>query len=272
MNFQQPNFNQLNKPLSGQAGDKKRYISVAFFILSAVGIIYGASIYGIGANEIKVANKDKEETIWGKVANLFAVSSEKKMTLENDPDYIMPKPEDNRWDLLVLGIRGEDEIDQEVGALLTDTMMLISYDKETQRTSMVSIPRDLYVRIYGEKTDKINSAYEIGILRNNELGFTKKLISRITGVYIDSAIVVDFSSFEKIIEDLGGIDVVLDKPFTEAQQWGYEFSLPAGENHLDGQTPPYYARSRFSLSDFDWAQRQQKIIMAIKDKVLALDL
>jgi len=272
MNFQQPDFNQLNKPLSGQAGDKKRYISVAFFILSAVGIIYGASIYGIRANEIKVANKDKEETIWGKVANLFAVSSEKKMTLENDPDYTMPKPEDNRWDLLVLGIRGEDEIDQEVGALLTDTMMVISYDKETQRTSMVSIPRDLYVRIYGEKTDKINSAYEIGILRNNELGFTKKLISRITGVYIDSAIVVDFSSFEKIIEDLGGIDVVLDKPFTEAQQWGYEFSLPAGENHLDGQTALYYARSRFSSSDFDRAQRQQKIIMAIKDKVLALDL
>ncbi len=266
MSFNQPNFNQL------PGSDKKRYLSVAFFILLAVGIIYGASIYGIGSNEIDVANNDKESTIWDKMANLFAASSEKKMTIDNDPEYAMPKPEDDRWDLLVLGIRGEDEIDQEVGALLTDTMMVISYDKETQKTSMISIPRDLYVRIYGQKMDKINSAYEIGLLRNNELSFTKKLISRITGIYIDSVVVVDFSSFEKIIDDLGGIDITLNEPFTETQQWGYEFSLPAGENHLDGQTALYYARSRFSSSDFDRAQRQQKIIIAIKDKVLSLNL
>lgn len=270
MNFHQPDYNQLPKPLSARAGDKKRYISVAVFILLAVGLIYGASIYGIGAHEVNVVNEDG--TLWQKMANVFK-TSEKKQTIENDPDYTMPKPEDDRWDLLVLGIRGEESEDaDEAGALLTDTMMVISYNKKTGRTSMVSIPRDLYVRIYGEKKDKINSAYEIGILRQNGIGFTKKLLSRITGVYIDSALVLDFSSFKKIVDDLGGIEITLDKPFSEKQQWGYEFSLPAGINHLDGENILYYVRSRFSSSDFDRAQRQQKVIMAVKDRVMTLNL
>ncbi|MDO8496631.1 MAG: LCP family protein [bacterium] len=271
MNFHQPDYNQLPKPLPAQAGDKKRYIGVAVFILLAVSLIYGASIYGIGAHEVEVSN-DGDGTIWQKVANVFK-ASEKKQTIENDPDYTMPKPEDDRWDLLVLGIRGKDSEDaDETGAMLSDTMIIISYDKKTGKTSMVSIPRDFYVRIYGEKMDKINSAYEIGVLRNNSLTFTKKLVSKITGVYIDSAVVIDFSSFKKIIDDLGGIDVTLDRPFSEKQQWGYEFSLPAGTNHLDGENALYYARSRFSSSDFDRAQRQQKVIMAVKDKTMTLNL
>lgn len=265
-------MNYLNpKQFNEFENSKKRYLSVLFFVFLAVGMIYGASRYGVGAREIEITNG--EDTIWDKVASIFNLSANKKLTIENDPDYTMPKPEDNRWDLLVLGIRGEDsENSEEVGALLTDTIMLISYDKETGKTSMVSIPRDLYIRIYGDKMGKINEVYEVGVLRKSALSFTKKLISRLTGIYIDSVVVLDFSSFKKIIDDLGGIDITLDKPFTESQQWGYEFSVPEGENHLDGQTALYYVRSRFSSSDFDRAQRQQKIILAIKEKVMALNL
>lgn len=252
---------------------KRRYLGVLFFIFLALGIIYSGSKYGLGEHEIEVANKDSDEGLWNKVANIFALNSQKKVKIENDPDYTMPKPEDNRWDLLVLGIRGEDDKNaEEAGALLADTIILISYDTANGKTSMVSIPRDLYLRIYEDKTDKINSVYEVGVLRKNGIGFTKKLISRITGIYVDSAVVLNFSAFKEIIDDLGGIDVHLDQPFSETKQWGYEFSLPAGDNHLDGQTALYYARSRFSSSDFDRAQRQQKIIMALKNKITQLNL
>lgn len=265
MIFQQPDLNQLKRP------DKKRFLGVAFFVLLAMVFIYGSARFGLGSNEIDVANEN--DSLWQRVSNLFTISTEKQMTIDVDLDYVMPKEEKDRWDILILGIRGEDtENAEETGALLTDTMMLLSYDQKTRKTSLVSIPRDLYVRIYGTKRDKINSAYEIGLLRKNSLGFTKKLISRITGVYVDNAVVIDFSSFKKVIDDLGGIDVKLEQPFTEKQQWGYEFYLPAGNNHLDGQTALYYARSRFSSSDFDRAQRQQKIIMAVKDKVFELNL
>lgn len=266
MNFHQPDFNQLPPKL-----DKKRHIGLAFFVLLAIGIIYGGSRFGLSGKEIEITNEDG--TLWNRVSGLFSLSSEKKVTIENDPDYAMPKPEDDRWDILVLGIRGkEDENAEEAGALLTDTIMVLSYNKTTKKTSLISIPRDLYVRIYDDKRDKINSIYEIGILRKNGLNFTKKLFSRITGIYIDNVVVLDFSSFKQIIDDLGGIDVELDKPFTEKQQWGYEFNLPAGKNHLDGQTALYFARSRFSTSDFDRAQRQQKIILAIKEKIFELNL
>lgn len=265
MNFNQPDFNQPKNY------NKKRYWGVMFFVVLATSLIYISAQFGFGSNEIEVAQND--ETVWQKVANLFAISGEKLPTIDDDLDYKMPKEEKDRWDILILGVRGEDDENaEEAGALLTDTMMVLSYDTATKKTSLISIPRDLYVRIYGTKKDKINSAYEVGVLRKNGLGFTKKLISRITGVYIDNAIVLDFSSFKKLIDDLGGVEILLDQPFTEAQQWGYEFILPAGPNHLDGQTALYYARSRFSSTDFDRAQRQQKIILAIKDKVFELDL
>ena len=246
-------------------------MSVLFFVLLASGfLIYGGSGPKL-RKEIEISNGDG--TLWNRVSNLFSLSSEKKTTIENDPDYAMPKPEDNRWDILLLGVRGEDDENaEEAGALLTDTIMILSYDKNTEKTSLVSIPRDLYVRIHDDKMDKINSVYEIGVLRKNKLSFTKKLFSRITGIYIDNALVLDFSSFKQIIDDLGGIDVNLDKPFVEKQQWGYEFNLPAGNNHLDGSTALYFARSRFSTSDFDRAQRQQKIILAIKNKIFKLNL
>ncbi len=266
-----PDFSQLKKILPAPA-DKKRYIGVIFFVLMATGSIYASSRFGLGSNEIEFSNDN--QTLWQKVTNVFAPKNVEKLpTIDDDPDYVMPKQEKDRWDILLMGIRGEDQKDADAtGAMLTDTIMLLSYDKSTKKTSLVSIPRDLYVRIYGTKKDKINTAYEIGVLRKNSLGFTKKLFSRITGVYIDNVVVIDFSSFEELIDQLGGIDVTLEQPFTEKQQWGYEFSLPAGLNHLDSQNALYYARSRFSSSDFDRAQRQQKIIMAIKDKVLALDI
>ncbi|MBI2065396.1 MAG: LCP family protein [Candidatus Yanofskybacteria bacterium] len=264
----QPDFNQF------KTYRKKRYLGVLFFVLAASGLIYGMSKYGIGANEINVTNEDSGNTIWNKVTNLFAgPNGEGGMTIDDDPDYVMPKSDDGRWDILILGIRGEEENHpEEVGAWLTDTMMVLSHDNKTGKTSLISIPRDLYVRIYGTKMGKINEAYETGVLRKNSLGFTRKLISKITGVYIDNAIVVNFASFEKIIDELGGIDIELSQPFTEKTQWGYEFSLPAGKNHLDSQTALYYVRSRFSSSDFDRAQRQQKVMVAIKDKVMALSL
>ena len=263
--FQNQDFNQPNNL------NKKRYIGVVFLVILTTLFMFGMIKFSIGSHEIDVANE--EGTLWQKVANLFTISGEKEPTIDDDPDYIMPEDDKGRWDILLLGIRGEDDEDaDEAGALLTDTIMVLSYDKTTKKTSLVSIPRDLYIRIYGTKKDKINSAYEIGVLRKNGLGFTKKLISRITGVYLDNIVVLDFSSFKQVIDDLGGVDITLEQPFTETQQWGYEFTLPKGENRLDGQTALYYVRSRFSSSDFDRAQRQQKIIMATKDKVLQLNL
>ncbi len=190
-----------------------------------------------------------------------------------DPDYVMPEKEPNRLDILVLGIRGANDPDAiDGGPLLTDSIQVFSYDKVTKKSSIISLPRDLFVTIHDGKKDKLNTAYEYGYYHNsNSLQFIKDKISQITGVYVDQVVVFDFSAFREIVDALDGIDITLTAPFSENQQWGNVFSLPIGVNHLDGQTALYYARSRYSSNDFDRSRRQHQIIFAIKDKLLKLN-
>lgn len=190
-----------------------------------------------------------------------------------DPDYAMPAKDPNRLDILILGIRGADDPDAANGGpLLTDSIQIFSYDKTSKKSSLISIPRDLWVTVHDQQKDKINAVYEYGYYHSsNYLRFVEDKFSEITGVYIDQVVVFDFSSFKEIVDALGGIDVTLTVPFSETQQWGASFSLPIGLNHLDGQNALYYARSRYSSSDFDRSRRQQQIIFAIKDKLLKLN-
>ena len=258
----QINFNQ-------EVEHKKRWPSVLFLVLFGVSIAYLSLWLGIKTNTIEV-NKEGNPSFWGKVANIITFTKAAPEE-ENDPNYVMPEEEKDRIDILVLGIRGGDDPDAENGGpYLTDTIMIFSYDKSTGKSSIVSIPRDLYIRIY-KKREKINSAYAEALARKEDLDYVKKLVSQISGVYIDHAVVIDFSSFEKIIDAVGGVDIVLDRPFSEKNQWGYEFKLPAGPNHLNGQNALYYARSRYSTNDFDRARRQQQIIFALKDRVLKIN-
>lgn len=253
---------------------KKRrrfFLILGFIILGYIFFNTGVFTKEFEINN-KVANMENSfETTWfGRFANLLLFNQ--NQAAEIDTDYIMPEKEPNQLDILILGIRGEDDEDAEkAGALLTDTIMLFSHDKLTKKSSLISIPRDLYIKI-GSKKDKINAAYEYGLYKKEGTNYVKELVSQITGVYIDNVIIVDFSSFEKLIDKLGGIDITLAKPFKEEGQWGYAFELPAGENHLDGRNSLYYVRSRYSTNDFDRAARQQQVIFAIKNKIANLNL
>jgi LCP family protein required for cell wall assembly len=188
-------------------------------------------------------------------------------------EYITPKKEKNRLDILILGIRGDGEEEPEAGSYLTDTLMVLSVDKDTGETGLISIPRDLYVKMpYLNKKDKINAAYAYSAgSKDSGLAGVKTLVSQITGIYIDYAVLFDFEAFRGLVDIVGGVDVSLAVPFEEGLQWGSSsFYLPAGENHLDGEAALYYARSRFSTSDFDRSRRQQEIIFALKEKMVSL--
>ena len=272
--YQQPNFNQFIP-----SSRKKRLFNGAFFILIAIFMIYGSLKLGIISHKIKINN---DANVWTNVIHFFSLSKDKeleksqelKLILTNQSDYVLPEKEKNRLDILIMGIRGEDdEFAEEGGALLTDTMMIFSYDKETKQSALVSIPRDLYIIIDKNlRESRVNTIYETSLLRGKDLDFTKNLLSKIIGVYIDNAIVFDFSSFKKIVDDLGGIDIYLEEPFLENNQWGFEFSLASGSHNLDGETALYYARSRYSSDDFDRSFRQQRVISAVKEKILQLNL
>jgi LCP family protein required for cell wall assembly len=183
---------------------------------------------------------------------------------EKDPDRI---------NILFLGMRGEGDPN---GGLLSDSIMLVSIQKSTGKIALISIPRDLYVTIPGTKQKaKINAAHAYGEEKKPGGGgiiYSKAIVSEVTGLYIDYAVSVDHRAFQEAVDAIGGIDIYLDKPFTEDKQFTNEIilDLPAGENHLDGKTALFYVRSRYTTSDFDRMKRQQQILMAIKNKVLSI--
>lgn len=240
--------------------------------------------------------------------------------------YELPEREENRIDILLIGIRGYNGLENEGinGEFLADTIMLASFNTTTNDAALVSIPRDLYVTIPGYGKEKINAAYIFGESKGSGEGFSlmKALVSDITGVYVDHAVLVNFHGFEKIIDHLGGIVIYRDAPFSEPKQWAedgregkeywrlreefatstgsvassttpadttavgtttgsaaqgatrqyWEFYVPPGANVMTSEDVLYYARSRYSSSDFDRMRRQQEVISAVKSKALNLGM
>jgi LCP family protein required for cell wall assembly len=245
------------------------------FFLVIILVVYFAYQLGSAYTKISVENKPW----WQAAFNVFDINNTSPVpTVDPNP---MPQPDPNRLNVLILGIRGDDQVSiEQEGGLLTDTLMVLSVDKVTKKAAIVSIPRDLYLNMSAQAADgkavkldgKINEVYERGIEHGGGLTLAKQILSRITGIYINNAVLFDFNAFKQVVDTLGGVDVYLAKPFEEDKQWGYPFSLPAGNNHLSGDQALYYVRSRFSSSDFDRSRRQQDVIQAIKKKALSLGL
>jgi len=149
---------------------------------------------------------------------------------------------------------------------------------------MFSIPRDLYVTIDKQGGERINQIYSVGKSQfNSKTGMEEltKEASDIIGMPIDYYIRVDFQGFTKIVDSLGGVNVVVEKdiydpeyPLGETTRY-QTFSIKAGPQWLDGATALKYARSRKGINsggDFGRARRQQQLLVAIKEKALSLNV
>ncbi len=186
-------------------------------------------------------------------------------------EYKEPAKNPNRINILLLGIRG---INDPFGGTLTDTILLISYKINSSQVALISIPRDIYIKLpFQNSWVKINEAYAQGLKFGSErdgLELARHAVQRIIGVAIDHVVRIDFEAFKKAIDLVGGIEIYLDKPFEEKEQFkgAGTFYLPAGKNILNSEQALYYVRSRYSTNDFDRAKRTQQVLIAIKDKIL----
>lgn len=180
--------------------------------------------------------------------------------------------ESGRINILLLGIGGE----KHYGGELTDTIMIASVNTKTNEAALLSIPRDLYVQIPGTNVNnKINAVKIYGDQSKEENGIDliKKVVEEISGLDIHYYAQLDFQGFIKIIDDLGGIDIYLEKDINDPSypnfSRGYDpFYIKKGWHHLDGETALKVARSRHSImGDFDRIKRQQDIIKATKQKI-----
>ena len=160
----------------------------------------------------------------------------------------------------------------------TDTMILLTIDPLSKTAGILSLQRDLWVTMAGmEGYHKINTAYRFGELYKlpgGGPGLAMKTVESLVGVPIDFYAQVDFSAFERFIDEIGGIEIdVPEEIKVDPIGPGNTVVLKPGRQTLDGPTALGYARNRYTkLDDFDRAARQQQVIFAIRDRILKLDM
>ena len=190
-------------------------------------------------------------------------------------------PPSKPWDgssritILVMGMDSREAESDDIPR--TDTMILFSLDPESRTAGMLSIPRDLWVEIPGFDYNKINTAYRLGEVYNVPSlgpGLAMKTVDELLGMEIDYYAMVDFLAFENFIDELGGVTIdVPAKIVVDPLGKSNTEVLKPGEHLLPGYLALAYARSRnTSGSDFDRAERQQQVIMAIRDRILSAEL
>lgn len=240
---------------------KKRIFWVFAVFIFAVLLAGGGFLYKSGAVLSKISGGNQSA-----LKSLLGVAQGDEIKKEGD----------GRTNILLLGVRGTDILG---GDLLSDVNMVVSLKKDEDKIALVSIPRDLYIKIPGsENSAKINAVHAYGEQggKNQGLEQMKKAVSEITGMNIHYAASINFTGFKQLIDAVDGVSVNLETPFYEVSQFvqgnecGGEFTLPAGENHLDGETALCYVRARENTSDFDRAKRQQVVLQALKDKMISL--
>lgn len=183
-----------------------------------------------------------------------------------------------RVTILLLGI---DQRCDEDGPTRTDTMMVVTVDPVGLSADALSLPRDLWVEIPGFGVDRINQANYIGEIYQYPGGgpaLAMDTVEATLGVEIQYFLAINFDAFIETVDLIGGIDVTvpetIDDPDYPDRCYGFDpFHIDPGQQHLDGQLALKYARTRATFNgDVDRAGRQQQVLLAIRDKILQLNM
>ncbi|WP_406865333.1 LCP family protein [Streptomyces sp. HUAS MG47] len=154
----------------------------------------------------------------------------------------------------------------------TDTVMLVHLSEDRERASVVSLPRDSYAEMpehvdatTGRRHDahpvKLNAAYAEG-----GPALTVRTVENMTGVKIDHYLEVDFTSFMKTVDAVGGVEICTAKPMKDTYTG---LAMPAGRHRLSGGQALQYVRSRHvdGAADLGRMQRQQRFLAALIHRI-----
>lgn len=255
-----------------KSGKKKKIVRVMISLV-LVFLLAGGFIFG---NAFLKAKK-----IFGGGGNAPALNANVDPTKLNGEG-------DGRVNILMLGKGGAGHD----GADLTDTLLIASIDPIQNEASLLSLPRDFWVKtdsgqskinavyanakykvLNGKKTSDINDRAEKAGLEAIE-----SEVEEVTGIPIHYYVMVDFAAFEQAINTVGGIDinvqkngVVYERLYDTTVGKQYILDVKEGQQHFDGKRALFYARSRHTSArgDFDRAERQRMVILALKDKVMS---
>lgn len=149
---------------------------------------------------------------------------------------------------------------------LTDTMMLLRFNPETQKVTLLSIPRDSRVEIPGHGIAKINEANADG-----GPALSAKTVSNLLGgIGVDRYITINVQGVQALVDALGGVTVYVPKDMKYTDESQHLFvNLKAGKQRLNGEQALQLLRFRHdALGDIGRVQRQQMVIRALSEQAL----
>ncbi len=190
----------------------------------------------------------------------------------------------DRLNILLIGA------DEQGGGHNTDTMIVVSIDPVAKQVAMFSLPRDtvdipvpngpaqkLFGTVY---RGKINSWFAT-VRRRPDLfpgteatrGYNglKAILGNLYGLDVNYFVEVNFDGFKKVVDALGGVTINVQMPVLDDYYPGDRSAeriyIPAGVQHMTGAQALVYARSRHASTDYDRGQRQQRVLLSLRQQV-----
>ncbi len=262
--------------------------ALALLILLIVSFLVGSSIWLFRTIEAEVSRWEVTDPEFGNVTNPqpeTAVSpGAPAISISENPapflsaQAFQPWEGDQRVSILLLGV---DRRCDEDGPTHSDSLMLVTIDPVTHSAAVLSLPRDLWVDIPSFGVDRINQAYYNGQVYEYPGGgqaLARETVANTLGVPVDYYVAIDFQAFIDVVNLIGGIELEIPEAIDDQAYpdncYGYDpFVIDEGLHQLDGETALKYARTRATFGgDVDRAGRQQEVAMAVRNKVLNLNM
>lgn len=230
---------------------RRRTIMVVVGLLLVIFLLTAGKLLSVGSSVLS-----SERSILGQLTDLLF----RRGALQGEKD--------NRVNVLLAAIGGEGH----QGENLADTIILASFRPKENDVALLSIPRDLYVKLPDtEVTMKINAVHAHGEQQRGQgLPLLRRKISEITGQPVHYVARVDFLAFKRIVDEIGGVEIVIHEGFID---YWHRINFPQGTEHMNGDRALAYVRARFiegpEGGDFKRAERTQQVLLAIRKKVLS---
>lgn len=235
----------------------------------ALAVVVGATAWGFGLlNSIGKIDNTKSNGI-----ETFDKDTEDDDTItDNDINFGQKNRVLENQDVINILLVGQDD---DHGSHRSDSMIILSLNRKTKDISMISLMRDMYVQIPGYSNNKLNAAFSFG-----GYSLLNETIEENFGIKINYNIGVNFETFQKIIDKLGGIDIKLTEDeanYIMKKTKNYDAGLTEGVNHLTGKQALWYARTRYvstetENNDFGRTSRQRVVLQTLYKELMKLPL
>ncbi|KRT36303.1 cell envelope-like function transcriptional attenuator common domain protein [Acetomicrobium hydrogeniformans ATCC BAA-1850] len=195
-------------------------------------------------------------TVGGAYVRLYGYFSPKVESIKESVQH------DEKTGKINICIVGKDNTEDSHRA---DTILFTTLDLDNKTVQVLSIPRDTRVQIPGRGWDKINHAYPYGGIE-----LLNRTLINYLGMPIHYYIELDYSSFPKIVDLLGGVDIYVEKRLKYVDRaGGLYIDIPQGLQHMDGETALKFVRFRHdALGDIGRIKRQQQFMKALLQKIV----